>query len=125
MAAIKNWYNGYHFGRFRGKYNPWSVCAFIGCLCSQLVSSEHGEIRSVAGAIKPAARAYWVATGTTDLIEQQFTSHRDQAIRLMESLIREYRETRLDGLDHDLALGNSQAVSLQLPKPNMNIISSG
>ncbi|KAJ2093376.1 hypothetical protein IW138_000226 [Coemansia sp. RSA 986] len=125
MAVIKDWYNGYHFGRFRGKYNPWSVCAFIGCLCSQLESSEHGEIRSVPDAIKPAARAYWVATGTTDLIEQQFTSHRDQAIRLMESLIREYRETRLDGLDHDLALGNSQAVSLQLPKPNMNIISSG
>ncbi|KAJ1768158.1 hypothetical protein LPJ74_004998 [Coemansia sp. RSA 1843] len=125
MAVIKDWYNGYHFGRFRGKYNPWSVCAFIGCLCSQLESSAHGEIRSVPDAIKPAARAYWVATGTTDLIEQQFTNHRDQAIRLMESLIREYRETRLSGLDHDLVLSNSQTVSLQLPKPNMNIISSG
>ncbi|KAJ1763559.1 hypothetical protein LPJ74_006789, partial [Coemansia sp. RSA 1843] len=124
MAVIKNWYNGYHFGWFRGKYNPWSVCAFIECLCNQLESSEHGEIRSVPAAIKPAARAHWVATGTTDLIEQQFANHRDQAIRLMESLIREYRETRLGGLDHDLALSNSQAVSLQLPEPNMNIISS-
>ncbi|KAJ2561280.1 hypothetical protein IW140_006591, partial [Coemansia sp. RSA 1813] len=125
MAVIKNWYNGYHFGRFRGKYNPWSVCAFIECLCNQLESSEHGEIRSVPDAIKPAARAHWVATGTTDLIEQQFANHRDQAIRLMESLIRDYRETRLGGLDHDLALGNSQAVSLQLPKPDMNIVNSG
>ncbi|KAJ1666231.1 hypothetical protein EV178_002472 [Coemansia sp. RSA 1646] len=125
MAVIKDWYNGYHFGRFRGKYNPWSVCAFIECLCNQLESSEHGEVRSVPDAIKSAARAHWVATGTTDLIEEQFTSHRDQAIRLMESLIRDYRETRLGGLDHDLALSNSQAVSLQLPEPNMNIISSG
>ncbi|KAJ2216508.1 hypothetical protein EV179_001303 [Coemansia sp. RSA 487] len=125
MAVIKDWYNGYYFGRFRGKYNPWSVCAFIECLCSQLVSSEYGELRNVPDAIKPAARAHWVATGTTDLIEQQFTNHRHQAIRLMESLIREYRETRLGGLDHDLALSNSQAVSLQLPKPNMNIVNSG
>ncbi|KAJ1663465.1 hypothetical protein IW140_001188 [Coemansia sp. RSA 1813] len=125
MAVIKDWYNGYHFGRFRGKYNPWSVCAFVECLCNQLESSEHGEIRSVPDAIRPAARAHWVATGTTDLIEEQFTNHCDQAICLMESLIREYRETRLGGLDHDLALSNSQAVSLQLPKPNMNIIGSG
>ncbi|KAJ2213603.1 hypothetical protein EV179_003718 [Coemansia sp. RSA 487] len=125
MAVIKDWYNGYHFGRFRGKHNPWSVCAFIECLCSQLESSEHGEIQSVPDAINSAARAYWVATGTADLIEQQFINYRDQAIRLMESLIREYRETRLSGLDHDLALSNSQAVSLQLPKPNINIISSG
>ncbi|KAJ2384902.1 hypothetical protein GGI23_006830, partial [Coemansia sp. RSA 2559] len=29
MCTMKQWYDGYQFGRFRGKYNPWAVCYYL------------------------------------------------------------------------------------------------
>ncbi|KAJ2304160.1 hypothetical protein H4R23_000624, partial [Coemansia sp. Cherry 401B] len=39
MDEIRSWYNGYFIGRFRGKYNPWSVSSFIEELCIVLNQS--------------------------------------------------------------------------------------
>ncbi|KAJ2094868.1 hypothetical protein GGI16_005400, partial [Coemansia sp. S142-1] len=47
LQTIKKWYNGYYIGRFRGKYNPWSVSSFIEALCgllSQTTSDEEADI---------------------------------------------------------------------------------
>ncbi|KAJ2557850.1 hypothetical protein EV175_001094 [Coemansia sp. RSA 1933] len=125
MSTIKKWYSGYHIGRFNGKYNPWSVCSFIESLDDQLESSENKDKRSVSAAIGPASRAYWVNTGTTDVIETQFRKHRQQAASLMRCLINEYRRTRLHIHDPDIGTGSSQESSLKLPRPDMGIISTG
>ncbi|KAJ1784428.1 hypothetical protein LPJ59_006360 [Coemansia sp. RSA 2399] len=125
MSTIKKWYNGYHIGRFSGKYNPWSVCSFIGCLDDRLAVPENGEPRSISAALGPASRAYWVNTGSTDLIEAQLRKHCHQATGLMSCLINEYRRTRLHIHVPDFGTGSSQENSLKLPQPDMSIISTG
>ncbi|KAJ2381881.1 hypothetical protein GGI05_005834, partial [Coemansia sp. RSA 2603] len=70
MATIKDWYNGYYIGRFRGKYNPWSVSSFIETLCNTLGQTPAPHSAEQMRAItQSAARAFWVTTGTTGLIE--------------------------------------------------------
>ncbi|KAJ1996831.1 hypothetical protein GGI06_006662, partial [Coemansia sp. S85] len=82
LRTIKKWYNGYYIGRFRGKYNPWSVSSFIEALCGLLSQTTSDKEADIAAITKSAARAYWVTTGTTGLIEAQIDRHRSQFIHL-------------------------------------------
>ncbi|KAJ1877258.1 hypothetical protein LPJ66_012144, partial [Kickxella alabastrina] len=60
LATIKEWYNGYYIGRFRCKYNPWSVSSFIETLCSILSQAEPPTSGFQMQAItQSAARAFW------------------------------------------------------------------
>ncbi|KAJ2839795.1 hypothetical protein J3B01_000405 [Coemansia erecta] len=93
MQTIRDWYNGYFIGRFRGKYNPWSVSSFIESLCLLLNQSEAEPY--VDEIVKSAARPYWVTTGTTGLIEAQIDKHGPQFIRLAKRLLRNYEVAKL------------------------------
>ncbi|KAJ2773635.1 hypothetical protein IWQ56_000911, partial [Coemansia nantahalensis] len=93
MTTIREWYNGYYIGRFRGKYNPWSVSSFIESLCNLLDNCDDDPVR-VRGMIKSAARPYWVTTGTTGLIDAQIERHRVQFIPLAKRLIRNFEDDR-------------------------------
>ncbi|PIA12636.1 hypothetical protein COEREDRAFT_12478 [Coemansia reversa NRRL 1564] len=95
MQTIREWYNGYFIGRFRGKYNPWSVSSFIELLCNQLNQSVSNSV-DIKGIVKAAARPYWVTTGTTGLIEEQIDRHRTQFIRLAKRLLRNYEAAKHD-----------------------------
>ncbi|KAJ2481835.1 hypothetical protein IWW56_001451 [Coemansia sp. RSA 2131] len=93
MQTIRDWYNGYFIGRFRGKYNPWSVSSFIESLCLLLNQSDAEPC--VDEIVKSAARPYWVTTGTTGLIEAQIDKHGPQFIRLAKRLLRNYEVAKL------------------------------
>ncbi|KAJ2137763.1 hypothetical protein J3F82_006062, partial [Coemansia sp. RSA 637] len=93
MQTIRDWYNGYFIGRFRGKYNPWSVSSFIESLCLLLNQSDADPC--VDEIVKSAARPYWVTTGTTGLIEAQIDKHGPQFIRLAKRLLRNYEVAKL------------------------------
>ncbi|KAJ2031527.1 hypothetical protein IWW57_000671 [Coemansia sp. S610] len=94
LRTIKKWYNGYYIGRFRGKYNPWSVGSFIEALCGLLSQTTSNKEADIAAITKSAARAYWVTTGTTGLIEAQIDRHRSQFIHLAKRLLRDYEATK-------------------------------
>ncbi|KAJ2865818.1 hypothetical protein GGH94_001950 [Coemansia aciculifera] len=94
VQTIKKWYNGYYIGRFRGKYNPWSVSSFIEALCGLLSQTTSDEEADIAAITKSAARAYWVTTGTTGLIEAQIDRHRPQFIHLAKRLLCDYEATK-------------------------------
>ncbi|KAJ2482782.1 hypothetical protein IWW56_000790 [Coemansia sp. RSA 2131] len=93
IQTIRDWYNGYFIGRFRGKYNPWSVSSFIESLCLLLNQSDAEPC--VDEIVKSAARPYWVTTGTTGLIEAQIDKHGPQFIRLAKRLLRNYEVAKL------------------------------
>ncbi|KAJ2743645.1 hypothetical protein GGI20_003592 [Coemansia sp. BCRC 34301] len=84
----------YYIGRLRGKYNPWSVSSFIEALCRLLGQTTGDEEADIAAITKSAARAYWVTTGTTGLIEAQIDRHRPQFIHLAKRLLRDYEATK-------------------------------
>ncbi|KAJ1856422.1 hypothetical protein LPJ73_002179 [Coemansia sp. RSA 2703] len=91
MATIKDWYNGYYIGRFRGKYNPWSVSSFIETLCNTLGQTPAPHSAEQMRAItQSAARAFWVTTGTTGLIEAQIDKYRGQFVLLAKRLLSDY-----------------------------------
>ncbi|KAJ2551488.1 hypothetical protein EV175_003675 [Coemansia sp. RSA 1933] len=90
-----DWYNGYYIGRFRGKYNPWSVSSFIECLCNLLNQTSSNKAEDIKRIVKAAAKAYWVTTGTTGLIEAQIDRHRMQFIHLAKRLLRNYEITKV------------------------------
>ncbi|KAJ1998185.1 hypothetical protein GGI04_005111 [Coemansia thaxteri] len=94
LETIKEWYNGYFIGRFRGKYNPWSVSSFIEALCWLLNQTTSDDEVDIAAITKCAARAYWVTTGTTGLIEAQIDRHRPQFIHLTKRLLRDYEASK-------------------------------
>ncbi|KAJ2750356.1 hypothetical protein GGI19_005150 [Coemansia pectinata] len=94
IQTIKKWYNGYYIGRFRGKYNLWSVSSFIEALCGLLSQTTSDEEADIAAITKSAARAYWVTTGTTGLIEAQIDRHRLQFIHLAKRLLCDYEATK-------------------------------
>ncbi|KAJ1925719.1 hypothetical protein LPJ71_000078 [Coemansia sp. S17] len=94
LQTIKKWYNGYYIGRFRGKYNPWSVSSFIEALCGLLSQTTSDMEADIAAITKSAARAYWVTTGTTGLIEAQIDRHRPQFIHLAKRLLCDYEATK-------------------------------
>ncbi|KAJ2019217.1 hypothetical protein GGI06_002573 [Coemansia sp. S85] len=94
LRTIKKWYNGYYIGRFRGKYNPWSVSSFIEALCGLLSQTTSNKEADIAAITKSAARAYWVTTGTTGLIEAQIDRHRSQFIQLAKRLLCDYEATK-------------------------------
>ncbi|KAJ2329656.1 hypothetical protein IWW51_000463 [Coemansia sp. RSA 2702] len=95
MDEIRSWYNGYFIGRFRGKYNPWSVSSFIEELCIVLNQSQSRRT-NIKRIIQTAARSYWVTTGTTGLIEAQIDRHRAQFTELAQKLLRNYELTKLN-----------------------------
>ncbi|KAJ2583442.1 hypothetical protein GGH95_000999 [Coemansia sp. RSA 1836] len=118
LQTIKKWYNGYYIGRFRGKYNPWSVSSFIEALCGLLSQTTNDEEADIAAITKSAARAYWVTTGTTGLIEAQIDRHRPQFIHLAKRLLRDYEATKskTDGGSPDKTAAAATAEP-QLPPP--------
>ncbi|KAJ2738771.1 hypothetical protein H4R23_000920 [Coemansia sp. Cherry 401B] len=95
MDEIRSWYNGYFIGRFRGKYNPWSVSSFIEELCIVLNQSQSRRT-NIKRIVQTAARSYWVTTGTTGLIEAQIDRHRAQFTELAQKLLRNYELTKLN-----------------------------
>ncbi|KAJ2646152.1 hypothetical protein GGH99_008111, partial [Coemansia sp. RSA 1285] len=65
LKTVRDWYNGYYIGRFRGKYNPWSVSSFIESLCNLLNKTTSNKADDVKRIVNSAAKAYWVTTGST------------------------------------------------------------
>ncbi|KAJ1729436.1 hypothetical protein LPJ61_003522, partial [Coemansia biformis] len=106
MQTIRKWYNGYFIGRFRGKYNPWSVSSFIESLCDLLIRSGDDPDK-VRGLVKSAARPYWVTTGTTGLIDACIDRHRLQFIPLAKRLIRSYENAK----EHPATMGKRRRSS--------------
>ncbi|KAI9502836.1 hypothetical protein BX070DRAFT_225679 [Coemansia spiralis] len=95
LKMIREWYNGYYIGRFRGKYNPWSVSCFIECLCNLLNQTSSDDPEDIKKIVGSAAKAYWVTTGTTGLIEAQIDRHRTQFIQLAKELLRNYEVAKV------------------------------
>ncbi|KAI9468654.1 hypothetical protein BX667DRAFT_534404 [Coemansia mojavensis] len=87
MDQIREWYNGYFIGRFKGKYNPWSVSSYIETLCALLNSQVTPDIKEVA---RSAARKYWVTTGTTEMIDAQIDRYPSEFIHMAKRLLCNY-----------------------------------
>ncbi|KAI9476696.1 hypothetical protein BX667DRAFT_515037 [Coemansia mojavensis] len=87
MDQIREWYNGYFIGRFKGKYNPWSVSSYIEMLCTLLNSQVTPDIKEVA---RSAARKYWVTTGTTEMIDAQIDRYPSEFIHMAKRLLCNY-----------------------------------
>ncbi|KAJ2060396.1 hypothetical protein GGI17_003769 [Coemansia sp. S146] len=85
LQTIQKRYNGYYIGRFSGKYNPWSVMFYIQNLCPILSSRAFIGGAVVTGNIESAARMYWVATGTTRLIDVFIEKYPNEISYLTES----------------------------------------
>ncbi len=62
MKAVRDWYNGYVFGKTEGIYNPWSVIYYI---------KERLNGKTVEQALQP----YWINTSSNDLIIKQIESN--------------------------------------------------
>ncbi|KAJ2488196.1 hypothetical protein EV174_000002 [Coemansia sp. RSA 2320] len=116
LQTIEKWCNGYFIGRFCGKYNPWSVSSFIEALCGLLSQTTNDDEADIAAITKSAARAYWVTTGTTDLIEAQIDRHRPQFIHLAKRLLRDYEATKVM-TEHGSPDKNADAVASDEPPP--------
>ncbi|KAJ2687741.1 hypothetical protein GGH99_003193 [Coemansia sp. RSA 1285] len=113
LKTVRDWYNGYYIGRFRGKYNPWSVSLFIESLCNLLNKTTSNKADDVKRIVNSAAKAYWVTTGSTSLIEAQIDRHRAQFIRLAKRLLRNYELTKVKRRDRRRSrLRESSHVSL-------------
>ncbi|KAI9466451.1 hypothetical protein BX667DRAFT_510668 [Coemansia mojavensis] len=84
---IREWYNGYFIGRFKGKYNPWSVSSYIETLCTLLSNQDTPDIKEVA---RSAARKYWVTTGTTEMIDAQIDRYPSEFIHMAKRLLCNY-----------------------------------
>ncbi|KAI9478925.1 hypothetical protein BX667DRAFT_514010 [Coemansia mojavensis] len=87
MDQIREWYNGYFIGRFKGKYNPWSVSSYIETLCTLLSNQDTPDIKEVA---RSAARKYWVTTGTTEMIDAQIDRYPSEFIHMAKRLLCNY-----------------------------------
>ncbi|KAJ2493689.1 hypothetical protein IWW37_000320 [Coemansia sp. RSA 2050] len=124
LRTIKRWYNGYYIGRFRGKYNPWSVSSFIEALCGLLSQTTSDEESDIAAITKSAARAYWVTTGTTGLIEAQIDRHRPQFIHLAKRLLCDYEATKskADGGSPDQSSSEPSPPPVTLMSTRLNLI---
>ncbi|KAJ2254619.1 hypothetical protein GGI13_002049 [Coemansia sp. RSA 455] len=124
LQTIKKWYNGYYIGRFRGKYNPWSVSSFIEALCGLLSQTTSDEEADIATITKSAARAYWVTTGTTGLIEAQIDRHRPQFIHLAKRLLCDYEATKskADGSSPDKTSLEPSPPPVPLVSTRLNLI---
>ncbi|PIA18564.1 hypothetical protein COEREDRAFT_85043 [Coemansia reversa NRRL 1564] len=118
MQTIREWYNGYFIGRFRGKYNPWSVSSFIESLCN-LLNQSGAEPVDIEGIVKAAARPYWVTTGTTGLIEAQIDRHRPQFIRLAKQLLCNYEAVKHNDTNEELCCNISH---IPLVSTRVNLI---
>ncbi|KAJ2514661.1 hypothetical protein H4217_005634 [Coemansia sp. RSA 1939] len=113
LKTVRDWYNGYYIGRFRGKYNPWSASSFIESLCNLLNKTTSNKADDVKRIVNSAAKAYWVTTGSTSLIEAQIDRHRAQFIRLAKRLLRNYELTKVKRRDRRRSrLRESSHVSL-------------
>ncbi|KAJ2224007.1 hypothetical protein IWW45_008198, partial [Coemansia sp. RSA 485] len=119
MATIKDWYNGYYIGRFRGKYNPWSVSSFIETLCSILSQTPPPQsLEQMQLITQSAARAFWVTTGTTGLIEAQIDKYRPQFVGLAKRLLSDYESFKAT----DKTPLHKRAVPVPLVATRLNLI---
>ncbi|KAJ2236700.1 hypothetical protein H4R99_000142 [Coemansia sp. RSA 1722] len=119
MATIKDWYNGYYIGRFRGKYNPWSVSSFIETLCSILSQTPPPQsLEQMQLITQSAARAFWVTTGTTGLIEAQIDKYRSQFVGLAKRLLSDYESFKAT----DKTPLHKRAVPVPLVATRLNLI---
>ncbi|KAJ2813742.1 hypothetical protein H4S07_000452 [Coemansia furcata] len=114
MATIREFYNGYYIGRFCGKYNPWSVCSYLEKLCENLRLQAELNQESVTSAIKSSAERFWVRTGSTKLITNQFKKHYTEATCLLQMLIGEYEEHRYLPVEEQLAPSDTPRASIKL-----------
>ncbi|KAJ2555909.1 hypothetical protein EV175_002160 [Coemansia sp. RSA 1933] len=94
LDTMREWYDGYYIGRFSGKYNPWSVSAFIANLYG-ILSRPAGSTSDLERAIRTSARSHWVSTGTTTPIERQIDSHGSQFAHLAKRLLTNFEATRM------------------------------
>ncbi len=62
MSVVRDWYNGYTFGKTDGIYNPWSIIYYV---------KERLGGKSVEEALQP----YWINTSSNDLIIKQIESN--------------------------------------------------
>ncbi|KAJ2827184.1 hypothetical protein GGI24_002714, partial [Coemansia furcata] len=115
LRTIREWYNGYYIGRFRGKYNPWSVNSFIAAIYNSLSHAPTDKEVDVATIAKSAAKAYWVKTGTTGLIEAQIDRHRPQFIHLAKRLLCEYEATKSQATSNSHGYTSSEPPSPPVP----------
>ncbi|KAJ2616477.1 hypothetical protein EV177_001036, partial [Coemansia sp. RSA 1804] len=92
VSTMRKWYNGYHFGRFGGKYNPWSVCFYLKELGKDLQPSSLLSEENVLTLISSCARNYWDKTGSPGLIEAQMELYPSEFCELANRLLAEYSD---------------------------------
>ncbi|KAJ2494210.1 hypothetical protein GGI11_008944, partial [Coemansia sp. RSA 2049] len=90
MWTIKQWYDGYQLYRFRGKYNPWSVCFYFNSLTQSISDAESYSDGDISMLIKSSAQNYWDETGSPGLIERQMELYPGEFCTLANELFREY-----------------------------------
>ncbi|KAJ2256063.1 hypothetical protein GGI13_001328 [Coemansia sp. RSA 455] len=99
-------------------------CSFIEALCGLLSQTTSDEEADIAAITKSAARAYWVTTGTTGLIEAQIDRHRPQFIHLAKRLLCDYEATKskADGSSPDKTSLEPSPPPVPLVSTRLNLI---
>ncbi len=64
MKAVRDWYNGYIFGKTEGIYNPWSVIWYA-------------KARLSGKSIEQSLQPYWINSSGNDLIIKQIETNPD------------------------------------------------
>ncbi|KAJ2664302.1 hypothetical protein IWW48_000819, partial [Coemansia sp. RSA 1200] len=92
VSTMRKWYNGYHFDRFGGKYNPWSTCFYLKELGKNVQPSSLLSEEKVLTLISSRACNYWDKTGSPGLIETQMELYPSEFCELANRLLAEYSD---------------------------------
>ncbi|KAJ2382038.1 hypothetical protein GGI23_007454 [Coemansia sp. RSA 2559] len=116
---MKQWYDGYQFGRFRGKYNPWAVCYYLneltGCVHPRSLPSDE----DILALIKSCARNYWDKTGSTGVIEKQMEMAPSEFCEVANKLLQEYKEH----MNPDIVTPQSPKTAVYMPSDEFTLSS--
>ncbi|KAJ2761759.1 hypothetical protein H4S06_001035, partial [Coemansia sp. BCRC 34490] len=123
MWTIKQWYDGYQFDRFRGKYNPWSVCFYFKHLTKNVRPTKVYTDEEALAFFKSCARNYWDETGSPGLIERQMELYPGEFCTLANELFREY--ALYSNLQPLTSMPHDALVELPLAKFRLSDLTTG
>lgn len=83
MDAVRDWYNGYVFGKTDGIYNPWSVIYYT-------------QARLRGYSVEEALQPYWINSSGNDLIIKQIETNPDLQDELDKLLSRQKVSVEID-----------------------------
>ncbi|KAJ2693979.1 hypothetical protein GGH99_000891, partial [Coemansia sp. RSA 1285] len=123
MWTIKQWYDGYQFDRFGGKYNPWSVCLYLKHLTKKVIPTKIYTDEEASALFKSCARNYWDETGSPGLIERQMELYPGEFCTLANELFREY--ALYSNLQPLTSMPHDALVELPLAKFRLSDLATG